>query len=177
MRFRYSLVSKCFVYDGTHAAQSLGEQVPRLLRASNQNPQVFNPAGLFKFLDYFFSDEFRRLQFHMEVKLRHPLGGCGSDRRNLCSANFAGVIVKFEENFEESVDPIHAGENDPVIRMRVLHQFGEVTKITRWFDSNGGQLDYIRPEFTQLRAQFSGLLARSRHHDSLPKERTLLEPV
>src|SRR5207248_11171654 len=165
------------VYNGTHPAQLLGEQVPRLLRASDQNPQVFNAAGSLEFFDDFFGDEFRRLEIDMKMKLLHPLGGCRPDRCKLSSANFPGIIVEFEKHFKEGVDPIHACENDPVIGMRVLHQFGEFTKIARWFNSNGRQLDYIRPEPTQLRAQFANLLSRSRHHDTLPKERALLEPV
>src|SRR5689334_15047239 len=177
MRFRNCSISKCFVYNGTHSAQLLGEQVPRLLRASDQNPQVFNAAGFLEFFDDLFGDEFRRLKVDMKMKRLHPLCGCGPDRCNFRSANFPGVVVKFEEHFKEGIDPIHARENDPVIRMRVLHQFGEFTKIAWWFDSNGRQLDYICSELTQLRAQFASLLACSRYHDPLPKKRTRLKPV
>src|SRR5690242_7414498 len=177
MRFRNCSISKCFVYNGTHSAQLLGEQVPRLLRASDQNPQVFNAAGFLEFLDDFFGDEFRRLQIDMKMKLLHPLGGCGPDGCNLCSANFPGIVVKFEEHFKERVDPIRTRENDPVIGMRVLHQFGEFTKIARWFNSNGRQLDYICSKLTQLRSQFASLPARSRYHYPLPKKRTRLKPV
>src|SRR5689334_23111233 len=177
MRFRNCSISKCFVYDGTHSAQLLGEQVPRLLRASDQNPQVFDAAGFLEFFDDSFGDEFRRLEVDMKMKLLHPLGGGGPDRCNFRSTNFPSVVVKFEEHFKEGVDPIDARENDPVIGMRILHEFGEFTKVARWFNSNDRQLDYICSKLTQLKTQLARLLAGSRYHDPLPKERARFEPV
>jgi hypothetical protein len=130
-RFRNCLVSKRFVHNRTHAAQLLGEQVPRLLCASNQNPQVFNAAGLLEFFDYCFGHEFLRLQIDMKMKSFTRCAVAGPIAAIFAPPISRGVIVKFEKDFEEGFDTIRAGENDPVIGMRILHQLGKFTKIAR----------------------------------------------
>src|SRR5438094_4320805 len=127
-RFRNGLISKRFVHNRTHAAQPFGQQVPRLLCASDQNPKIFNPTRFFKLLHHRFSHEFFRLQIDMKTEIFYPLRRGWSDSRNFRRANLARVIVKFEKHLEKGIDTVRAGENDPVIRMRVLHQFGEFAK-------------------------------------------------
>ena len=66
-------IRKRFVYNRTHAAQFFGEQVPRLLCPGDQNPQVFNPTLLLKFLYHRFSHKLFRLQIDVKMEIPHSL--------------------------------------------------------------------------------------------------------
>ena len=47
-------------------------------------------------------------------------------------------------HLKKGIDSVRAGENDPVIRMRVLYQLGEFAKIAGRLDPDGWNLDDIR---------------------------------
>ena len=64
--------------------------------------------------------------------------------------DLADIVVEFEKNFEKSIDSVRAGENDPVIGMRILHQLGKLAKVTGRLDPDRWQLDDVRSESTQL---------------------------
>ena len=68
------------------------------------------------------------------MEIPHSLRRGRPDGRDLCRADLSRVIIEFEKNLEKNVHTVRAGENNPVIGMRILHQFGELAKIAGWFD-------------------------------------------
>ena len=113
----------------------------------------------------------------MQVKIPRSLCRRRPDGSDLGATDFARVIVELKKDFEESLHPIQAGEDDPIIGMRVLHQLGKVTQVRRRHDSNRRQFDDVGPEISQFRTQNSRLPARSRHDDSLSKKWPIFEPA
>ena len=87
------------------------------------------------------------------------------------------VVEDFVKHLEEGGHAIRAGEDDPVVRMGVLHELAELEQFLRRHDADGRQFEHIRAEAPQRRAQATGLLARARDHDALAKKRARLEPV
>ncbi len=88
----------------------------------------------------------------MQMKIFHPLRGGRPDGGDPRAADLAGVVVELEKNLEERLDPICACENDPVVSVRVLHQFRERAQIARRLDSNCWQLQDVRTKGAQLTA-------------------------
>src|SRR5690242_10242322 len=101
----------------------------------------------------------------MKMIIANPLCRGGTDCGNFGSADFASVIVEFEEDIEERVDPVDAGKDDPVVPVRILNDFGELSQICRRFNTNGWKFDDICPEIAKLRGQHAGLLPGSGDHD------------
>src|SRR5437868_9898068 len=101
---------------------------PRLFRAGYKNSEVFNSALFFEFFTERFRHEIGRLQVDVQVKVSHALCGRRPDRGDLRCTNFAAVLVKLKEDLEKRIDPVRTGENDPVVGMRVLDEFRELTE-------------------------------------------------
>ena len=95
-------------------------------------------------------DELLRLQIHFEVEIANPLRGRRPDRGNPGPADFARIIVKFVKHFKESGYAIWTGKNDPIIGVRILHQFGKGAEITRRLNPDRGQLDHLGSKVPQL---------------------------
>ena len=88
----------------------------------------------------------------MQMKIFHPLRGSRADGGDPHAADLAGVVVELEKNLEERLDASGACENDPVVSVRVLHQFRERAQIARRLDPNRWQLQDVCAERTQLAA-------------------------
>src|SRR5438874_8959342 len=113
----------------------------------------------------------------MQVKIPYPLCGRRPDGSDLGGADFARISVELKKDFEERLHAVRAGEDDPVIGMRVLHQLRKFTQVRRRCDSNRRQFDDVASESSQFRAQYSRLAARSCHDDSLSKKWPIFEPA
>src|SRR5437588_4014977 len=126
------------------------EQLPRPLCSGDQNPEVFKPTLLLKFLYHCFSNRLFRLQIDVKMEIHHSLRRGWPDGRNFRCADLARIVVEFEKDSEKSIDTVRAGENNPVIRMRILHQLGKFAKITGRLDPDRWQLDDVRAQSAQL---------------------------
>ncbi len=71
------------------------------------------------------------------MEIPHSLRRGRPDGRDLCRADLSRVIIEFEKNLEKGVHTVRAGENDPVIGMRILHQLGKFAKIAGRLDPDG----------------------------------------
>ena len=89
-RLGYRAISETFVHNCSQRRELLGEHVPRLLRAGEQNSQILHPALLLKFPNNRFRHELLRLQIDVDMKVLHPLGGRRTDGRNTCRRRSRG---------------------------------------------------------------------------------------
>jgi len=126
--------------------------------------------------------EFFGHEVHVEMPVFDPLRRGGPDRAELRPADFPRIVVKLVEDLEESVHPVGAGEDNPLVSVRVLHQLGKFAQILRFvaFDQRarglaGGAQDLsrgflrshrrrtknnaARPEATKPRVPGSGTVA------------------
>jgi hypothetical protein len=85
-----------------------------------------------------------------EVKIFHALRRGRPNRGDAYSADFTGVIVKLEENIEERFDAVCAGEHNPIVPVRVLHELRELAQIARRLDPDCGQFDDVRAKGSEL---------------------------
>src|SRR5205814_8972167 len=116
----------------------------------DQDSQNFYPSLILKLPDNGLGHEFLRLKIEMNMKVSRALRCCGTDRGNLRGANLARIVVKFEKHFEKSVHVVRAGEHDPIVSVRVLHELAECAQVGWRFNSDGGQFKNVGPERTQL---------------------------
>ena len=84
------------------------------------------------------------------MKILDSLGRRRADRRYLCSSDLTGVVVEFVKDFEKGVHAVRAGEDDPIVGMRVLDQLGKRAQVAGGLDPDGGQLDYVGAKAAQL---------------------------
>ena len=77
----------------------------------------------------------------------YALGGGWAYGCDPYSADFAGVGVELVKHFKEGVHAVRAGENQPVVSMHVLNEFGKATQIQRRLDAYGGQFIDVGTEF------------------------------
>ena len=64
----------------------------------------------------------------------HPLRRGRSNRRNPRRADLTYVVVKFKEHLKERLHAVWTREDDPIVRMRVLHELGEFAQFRWRFD-------------------------------------------
>src|SRR3954452_10370276 len=102
----------------------------------------------------------------MEMEVSHSLGRCRPDRGDPRAPDLSAVVVQLEEQTEKRLDPVNAGENDPIILVSILNQFGESPEIGRRFDPDSRKRDNVRPKITQLCTQRSSLFPCPGNHDS-----------
>ena len=122
-RFWHSPISKRFVHNRSQGREFFGTHIPRLFRAYQEDPQIFDTALFLKRLYYRFRHEFFRLKIDMKMKVFHPLRRGWADGCNPRAADLTSVVVEFEKDLEKRVHAIRAGEDDPVVNVRVLDKF------------------------------------------------------
>ena len=98
--------------------------------------------------------EIFRDEIHVEAMLFDSCRGGGADRGELRPADLARVVVKFVEHLEERIHPVGAGENNPLVSVRILHQFAEFPQVGRRFAADEWQLVNIGPEIAQGSGEF-----------------------
>ena len=139
-----SPVRQRFVHDCSRGREFFGQNVTRLLRAHDKDALVFDASLFLEFAHYRFGYEFFRLKIDVQVKIFHALRRGRPDRSDAYSADFTGVIVKLEENIEERFDAVRAREHDPIVGVRILHQFRELAQVGRRLDPDRRQFDDVR---------------------------------
>src|SRR5206468_2098063 len=122
------------------------KHIPRLFRAHQENPQIFDAALFLKLLYNGFRYEFLRLKINMQMKVFNPLGCSSANDGDPRAADLTSVIVQLKEYFEKCFDTIRTSENDPVVNMRILHQLREGTQIAWRLDPDRRQFDHLSAE-------------------------------
>src|SRR5207237_1255889 len=84
----------------------------------------------------------------METEIADALRGCRTDGRDFRRSDFARVVIKLVKYLEKRVDAIGTGKHDPVILVRVLHEFGEFAQVGWRLDSNRRQLKDVGADRT-----------------------------
>src|SRR2546430_17703322 len=97
------------------------------------------------FLFFFFNDTATTEIYTLSLHDALPIY-----RGNLRGANLARIVVKFEKHFEKGIHTVRAGEHDPIVSVRVLHELAECAQVGWRFNSDGGQFKNVGPERTQL---------------------------
>ena len=109
--------------------------------------------------------EFFGHEVHVEMPVFDPLRRGGPDRAELRPADFPRIVVKLVEDLEESVHPVGAGEDNPLVSVRVLHQLGKFAQILGSLAFDQRHLVNIGPEVAQGAGQFRGTNPAAGHHD------------
>src|SRR5437762_12330612 len=111
------------------------------------------------------------------MKVFHPLRRGRADSGDPRAADLACIVIELKENLEKRFDAVRACKNDPVVSMRVLHQFRELAQIRWRLDPNRWQFKHMRAERAQLATQHAGLFPASCNHDPFSSKRPLLVPI
>ena len=128
-------------------------------------------------LDERLGDRRFRLHVHLEAKLAHPRRRGRADGGDPRPADIARVGKQPVEPVEKRVHAVRAGEDDPVVGVRILHQFGEFAQRRRRLDADRRDFEHVGPERAQFAAERSGLFARAGDDDASPEKRTAFKPV
>ena len=101
----------------------------------------------------------------MEMPVLDPLRRGGADRAEFCPADFPRIVVQLVEDLEKSIHPVGAGEDNPLVTVRVLHQLGKFAQVLGLLAFDQWHLVNIGPEVTQGAGQFRGTSPAAGHHD------------
>ena len=176
--FRHGAVGGGFVHDRAVFGEGGGDDIARAVGPDPEDGLVFDAAGVLdEFLHEGLGDGFLRHEFRAEVIFPELLIRAGSDGDEFRAADVARVFVELEEEIEERGDAVGAGEDDPLVFMRVLDDAPEFHEVGGRLDADGGQLPGIGAEGAQLPGEVAGLLAGARDDDAFSEKRTALEPV
>ncbi len=134
------------------------------------------PVGL-ECLDDGLGDVLGGLEIDLEMEVADAGGGGGADGGDAGAADVAGVVVELEEEAEEGVDAIGAGENDPIVAVGILDELAELEEVGGLLDADGGDLPDIGAEGAKAGGKRAGLFAGAGDDDALAEEGAGFEPV
>ena len=174
--FGDGLVGHADIDDGVEGVESVGNDHAGFVRFDPKDGLAIDEL-VFEGVKKAFRDVLGRDEVDGEAILVDFGDGGRSDGGDFGAAEAAGVFVDGVEAFEEALDPIGAGEDEPVISVGVAHRFSEAEGVVGVLDANGGKLDDVRAEVAELLGEFTGLFAGAGHHDAFAEKRAAFEPI
>src|SRR5207244_6831869 len=106
----------------------------------------------------------------MDMEIADALLGCRTNGRDFRRSDFARVVIKLVKYLEKRVDAVGTGKHDPVILVRVLHEFGEFAQVGWRLDSNRRQFKDVGADRTKLTRESARMRSRPGHHESLSRQ-------
>ena len=113
----------------------------------------------------------------LEMKLFEFSGGSGTDGCNLATTDGANVVVCLEEPAEILLNPVGAGENEPVVVGDSEYGVDEGLFFVWGYNLDGRYFKDIGTQISKACGKSAGLAAGTRDDNALTKKWALLEPV